>query len=158
MQRLCRQGRAVVRFMRDGFEGLFSGDKDRRSRALHLPDGGGVSRSINQAGASKQRGKIPDLAVMIEHFVVQRREELRQAHILRRCDLFQSIPERHFQADRRAMASYPQRSGLGFVVALRLMREQLAHGFLSSSIYRFLKPYTCRSGLTMLEALRNNCA
>jgi hypothetical protein len=22
----------------------------------------------------------------------------------------------------------------------------------------FLKPYTCRSGLTMLEALRNNCA
>jgi hypothetical protein len=37
------------------------------------------------------------------------------------------------------MASYPQRSGLGFIVALRLMREQLAHGFLSSSIYRFFK-------------------
>jgi hypothetical protein len=36
---------------------------------------------------------------MIEHLVVQRREELRQAHILRRRDFFQSIPERHFQAD-----------------------------------------------------------
>src|SRR5215470_844739 len=75
---------------------------------------------------------------MIENLVVQCREEFCEAHVLLRCDLFQRVPERHLQADRRTMAPDAQRSGLGFVVALRLTREQMAHGFLSSG-YLFFK-------------------
>ena len=73
-------------------------------------------------------GEILDLAMMVEDFVMQRCEELREAHPLLGRDLFQRVPERHFQQDRGAMAAHPQRPGLRFVIALRLVREQMAHG------------------------------
>src|SRR5262245_46074708 len=65
---------------------------------------------------------------MVEHLVMQRRKELGEAHPLLGGDLLQGVPERHFQPDRGAMAIDPQRSGLRFIVALRLVREEMAHG------------------------------
>ena len=38
--------------------------------------------AIDQAGAAQQRGEILDLAVVVEDLVVQRGEELREAHPL----------------------------------------------------------------------------
>jgi hypothetical protein len=84
--------------------------------------------AIDQAGTPQQRREILDLAMMVEDFVMQRCEELREAHPLLGRDLFQRVPERHFQPDRGAMAAHPQRPGLRFVIALRLVREQMAHG------------------------------
>ena len=51
-----------------------------------------------------------------------------ETHVFLGRDLFQRVPERHFEPDRRAVAADSQRTGLRFIVALRLMREQMAHG------------------------------
>src|SRR6266536_645897 len=115
---------------------------------MKFRDRGNALRAIDQTGTSQQRREIVDLAMMVEHLVVQPREELAETHVLLCRDLFQRVPERHFQADRRAMATYSQRSGLGFIVALRLVREQMAHGFLRSD-YSFSKRYTGACGLTI---------
>src|SRR5260370_3977201 len=66
--------------------------------------------------------------MVVEHLAVQRREELAEAHIFLCRDLLQSVPERHLEANRRAVPTNSQRSRLRFVVALRLVREQMAHG------------------------------
>ena len=84
--------------------------------------------AIDQAGAAQQRGKILDLAMVVEDLVVQRGQELGEAHPLLGRDFLQRVPERHFQPDRGAMAAHPQRPGLRFIVALGLVREQMAHG------------------------------
>src|SRR6476620_3240214 len=139
--------------MRDGYirpyrRVLFGGVENRRRGAVKFRDRRNAFRAIDQTGTSQQRREITDLAMMVEDLVVQRREEFAEAHVLLRRNLLQGVPARHFQADRRAMATYPQRSGLGLVVALRLMREQMAHGFLRSD-YNFAKRYTGPSDLTM---------
>jgi hypothetical protein len=90
--------------------------------------------------------------MMVEHLIMQGREKFCQAHVLRRCDFLERIPKRHFQPNRRAMTPDAQRSSLGLIVALRLMREQMAHGFLSSRLSFFAKPYTCPPDPTMLVA------
>ncbi len=92
-------------------------------------DSRGTFRSIDQAGAAQQRSEIMHLAAMIEHLAVKRRQEFRETHVFLARDFFQRIPERHLQPDRRAMAIDAQRSGLQFIVPLRLVSEQLAHGY-----------------------------
>src|ERR1700745_2128313 len=84
---------------------------------------------------------------MIQHLVVQRGEEFRQTHAFLRRDLLQSVPERHFEPDRRGVSVDPERARLRFIVALRLMREQMAHGSLPAerrfveTIYRAARPH-----------------
>ena len=115
----------VVRHrMRD----LFGRVENGRGTATKFRHGDRALGAIDQAGTAQQRGEIIDLAVVVEHLVVQRGEELREAHPLLGRDLLQRVPERHFQPDRGAMAADPQRPGLRFIVALRLVREQMAHG------------------------------
>jgi hypothetical protein len=40
--------------------------------------------------------------MVVEDFIVQRREEFRETHLLFRRDLLERVPERHFQPDRGA--------------------------------------------------------
>ena len=81
-------------------------------------------RPIDQAGTAQQRREIIHLAVVIENFVVKLGQKFREAHVFLARDLFQRVPKRHFEPDRRAMAADPKRSGLRFIVALRLVGEQ----------------------------------
>src|SRR6202040_158399 len=104
--------------VQDGYRGR--GKLRQRSDALG---------AIDQTGTSQQRSEILDLTVMVENLVVECREEFSETHVLFRRDLLQRIPKRHFQTDRGAVATDPQRSGQRFIVALRLAREQMAHGF-----------------------------
>src|SRR5205814_7216611 len=85
---------------------------------------------VDQTRTSQQRGEILDFAMVIQHLVMQRGEEFRETHAFLYRDLLQRVPERHFQPDRRAMAAHSQGTGLRFIVALRLMCEQMAHGSL----------------------------
>src|ERR1700704_5573542 len=89
--------------------------------------------SINQARTAQQRSKIMHFAAMIENLTVKTRQEFREAHVFLARDFFQRIPERHLQPDRRAMAIDAKRSGLRFIVTLRLVSEQLAHKVSSRS-------------------------
>src|ERR1700730_15138874 len=66
-------------------------------------------------------------AAMIENLAWTGRPEFREAHVLLARDFFERIPERHLQPNRRTMAIDPKRSGLRFIVPLRLVSEQLAH-------------------------------
>src|SRR4029077_4739896 len=91
---------------REGAKGSFGGVEDRRRCAVKFRDRRNAFGTIDQAGASQQRGKIIDLAMMIQDLVVQRREEFPETQVLLRGDLLQSVPERHFQTDRCAMAPY----------------------------------------------------
>jgi hypothetical protein len=52
------------------------------------------------------------IAAMIENLAVKARQEFREAHVLLARDFFKGIPERQFQADRRAMSIDTKRSGL----------------------------------------------
>src|SRR5258708_296748 len=101
---------------------LFGGVEDRRG-ATKLCDSRSTFGAIDQAGTAQQRREVLHLAMMIENLIVQRRQEFRETHALLRGDLLQRIPERHLQTDRCAMATNPQRPGLRFIVALRLVRE-----------------------------------
>src|SRR5262245_35470055 len=107
---------------------LFGRVENGRGAATKLRHDDRAFGTIDQAGAAQQRGKILDLAVVVEDLVMQRGEELCEAHPFLRGDLLQRVPERHLQPDRGGMAAHPQRSGLRFIVALRLVREQMAHG------------------------------
>src|SRR4051794_38847711 len=88
-------------------EGLFSRIKNGCDGDLEIPDRRQAPGAIDQAGAAQQRGKIVDLAVMVEHLVVERRQEFADAHVLLGRDLLQRVPERHFQTDRGAMPTDP---------------------------------------------------
>ncbi|MGY3470628.1 hypothetical protein ACVW0I_007499 [Bradyrhizobium sp. LM6.11] len=66
-----------------------------------------ASGAIDQAGAAQQRGEIVDLAVVVEHLAVERRQKLADAHVLLGRDLVQRVPECHFQTDRGAMPTDP---------------------------------------------------
>src|SRR5260370_28339496 len=83
--------------------------------------------AIDQTGTAQKRCEIIDLAMVVEDFIVQRREEFRETHLLFRRDLLERVPERHFHPDRGAMAADPQRPGLRFIVTLGLGPEQLRH-------------------------------
>jgi hypothetical protein len=52
------------------------------------------------------------------------------------------------------MPSDPERSGLRFIVALRLVCEQAAHGISSDLFYNFSKRYTGPPQVTMFRAWR----
>src|SRR5258708_5884360 len=67
-------------------------------KSVEGPAARGFGR-VDQAAAPQHRGEIPDLAVMIEDLVMEIGEEFRKAGAFLGCDLLQSIPERHFQAD-----------------------------------------------------------
>src|ERR1700730_11015655 len=107
---------------------LFGGVEDWRGCATQYRDSRSSFGSIDQAGTAQQRREVFHLAMVIENLVMERRQEFRETHAFFRGDLLQRIPERHLQPDRRAMATNPQRPGLRFIVALRLVREKVAHG------------------------------
>src|ERR1700744_6688847 len=140
----------------DGSARLFGGDESwRRSRYRACAEIGRDRRrlrSINQAGAAQQRREIVDLAVMVEDLAVKTGQEFRQTHVFLGCDFFQRIPERHLQPDRGAMAVDAERSGLRFIVPLRLVSEQLAHTISSRSFYSFSKRYTPQTPVTMFPS------
>src|SRR5664279_1960067 len=85
---------------------------------------------------------------MVQHLGMQRGEELAEAHAFLGRDFLERIPERQFEPYRRTVSADPQRSGLTFIVALRLVREQLAHDGSSRQLF-FLKRYTCSCGPTI---------
>jgi hypothetical protein len=120
--------RAAFPLRSDG--NLFGRVEHGRRAATKFRRDGRALGAIDHAGTAQQRGKILDLAMVVQNLVMQRGEELCEAHPLLGRDLLQRVPERHFQPDRGAMAAHPQRSGLRFIVALRLVREQMAHAFL----------------------------
>src|SRR5882724_2419116 len=99
-------------------------------------------RPIDQAGATQQRSEIMHFAAMIENLAVKTGQEFRQAHVLLARDFFKRVPERHLEPDRCAMAIDAKRSGLRFIVPLRLVSEQLAHGYPPDLSYNFSKRYT----------------
>src|SRR6202011_2775828 len=108
---------------------LFGGDEPRCGAFEKIGHDRRGFRSIDQARTAQQRSKIMHFAAMIEYFAVKTRQEFRETHVLLARDFFKRIPERHLQPDRGTMAIDAKRSGLRFVVPLRLVSEQLAHGY-----------------------------
>src|SRR3979490_2612704 len=86
-------------------------------------------RPIDQARTTQQRSEIMHFAAMIENLAVKTGQEFCQTHVLLARDFFKRVPERHLEPDRCAMAIDAKRSGLRFIVPLRLVSEQLAHGY-----------------------------
>src|SRR5258708_120835 len=79
----------------------------RVEKAAALPRRSGTTDGctpgeIDQTGTAQKRCEIIDLAMVVEDFIVQRGEELRETHLLFRRDLLERVPERHFQPDRGA--------------------------------------------------------
>src|SRR3981189_2168558 len=99
-------------------------------------------RSIDQTRAAQQRSKIMHFAAVIENLAMKACKKFRETHVFLARDFFKCIPERHLQPDGRAMAIDAKRSGLRFIVPLRLVSEQLAHRVSSRSFYNFSKRYT----------------
>jgi hypothetical protein len=90
--------------------------------------------------------------VMVENLDVKLGQEFGEAQAFLAYDLLQRIPKRHFQPDGRAMPPDPERSGLRFIVALRLVCEQTTHGISSELFYNFSKRYTRSPEATMFRA------
>src|SRR5258708_7320458 len=133
-------------------EGLFGGDEPRCGALKKIGYHRCGFRSIDQARAAQQRGNIMHFAAMIENLAVETTQEFGEAHVLLAGDFFKRIPECHLQPNRCAMAIDAKRSGLRFIIALRLVSEQLAHKIPPDLFYSFFKRYTRSARVTMLPS------
>jgi hypothetical protein len=108
-------------------DGLLDGFEGPSGTLIEWDRGDRGSRGVDQAAASQQRSEIIDLAVMVEDFVVDLGEEFAEADAFPGGDFVKCIPKRHLQANGCRVTADSKRSGLRFIVALRLVREDLAH-------------------------------
>src|SRR5260370_11156320 len=58
--------------------------------------------AIDQTVTAKKRCEIIVLAMVVEDFIVQRGEELRETHLIFRRDLLERVPERHLRTNQSA--------------------------------------------------------
>src|ERR1700687_826330 len=131
---------------------LFGCDEPRYSALRKIGQDRCGFRPIDQARAAQQRSKIMHFAAMIENLAVKTRQEFRETHVLLARDFFKRIPERHLQPDRRAMTIDAKRSGLRFIVPLRLVSEQLAHRYPPDLFNGFSKRYTRSAKVTIFPS------
>jgi hypothetical protein len=114
--------------------------------------GAGKPGRVNQTAASQQRSEVIDFAVMDEDLVVEIGQELCETEAFFAGDFVKRIPKSHFQPNRRTVTADPKRSGLRFIVSLRLVREYPAHHVSSDFFRSFSKQYTCLPTITMFSA------
>src|SRR6266404_90299 len=73
---------------------LFGRVENGRGVATKVRADGCAFGAIDQTGTAQKRCEIIDLAMVVEDFIVQRREEFRETHLLFRRDLLERVPKR----------------------------------------------------------------
>src|SRR5258707_7119569 len=61
------------------------------AQLIRVRDDGCALGAIDQTGTAQKRCEIIDLAMVVEDFIVQRREEFRETHLLFRRDLLERV-------------------------------------------------------------------